>query len=329
MPGPGGGSRGGGFGGGSRGGGFGGGSHGGFGGGFGGGGFHGGHHGPHHHHGWHGGWHYGGWGHRHYYGGGGCLGGLLGFFMLPIIMLLVSGVFLFSFIGSSFGSVANGGRVVYDEAAFQQYANVEYAKAFGDSSAYEDNLLLVFLTNDEANGFYTIAWIGDNVNTRISNMFGDETTEYGYAVLGNISGEYYAYSLDTGIAGVMENMTDKVSRLGLESSFKKASDRSKMTEPALVNYTTLALTEDTVEDALDGFTAATGIPVVVVVENMETVFGKTVSGTDWTGVLISLVFVAVALLFIVKGVKELKSNKKDGNNNNGNNSNGTYNTYEY
>ena len=179
MPGPGGGSRGGGFGGGSRGGGFGGGPRGGgFGGGFG---------GPHRHH-----HHHGGWYHRHYYGGGGCLGGLIGALLYPIIMLIFAGVFLFSFIGTSFSNVSNGGQVIYDEAVMQEYADIQYASAFGNSSAYEDNLLLVFLTNEEADGYYTIAWIGDNVKTEISNLFGDETTAYGVAVRGNINGEYYA-----------------------------------------------------------------------------------------------------------------------------------------
>lgn len=324
MPGPGGGSRGGGFGGGSRGGGFGGGSHGGFGGG----GFHGGPRGPRGPH-YHGGWHYGGWGHRHYYGGGGCLGGLVGMLLFPIIILLMAGMFIFSFIGSSFGNVTSGGQVVYDEAAFQNYANVEYAKAFGDSSAYEDNLLLVFLTNEAADGYYTIAWIGDNVDTRISNMFGDETTEYGVAVLGNVSGEYYAYSLDTSLAAVVETMIEKISRLGLESSFRKSADRSKMSESKLVNYTALALTESTVEDALDEFTASTEIPIVIVVEDMETVFGKTVRSEDWVGFVISLVFVALAVYLIVKAVKE---RKKGGNGNNSSSDNGTgggYNSYEY
>ena len=297
MPGPGGGSRGGGFGGGSRGGGFGG---GGFGGGFGGGPHFGGHH--HHHH-------YGGWYHRPYYGGGGCLGGLLGILMMPFIILLVAGMFLSMTIGSSLTALKNGGRVVYSEAAFQDYANAQYASAFSASSAYEDNLLLVFLTNEEADGYYSIAWIGDNVKSEISKMFGDESTEFGYVVLGNINNSYYAYSLDSNLATIVETMEEHVSRLGLESSFKKQSDRSSMTEPAFINNTNFSMTQSTVEDALDSFTEATGIPVVIVVEDMEEVFGKSMTSEDIGGILISLGFIAVAIFLIVKGVKEYKDSK--------------------
>lgn len=325
MPGPGGGSRGGGFGGGSRGGGFGGGHGGGFGGGsFGGGPHFGGpHRPPFHHH------HYGGWYHRHYYGGGGCLGGLLGMLMVPIIMLLVAGMFLFMTIGSSLTTLANGGRVVYDEATFQDYANTQYAAAFGSSSAYEDNLLLVFLTNEEADGYYSIAWIGDNVKNEINSMFGDETTEFGIVVLGNINSEYYAYSLDSNLATVVDTMTSHISRLGLESSFKKQSDQSQMAEPQFINNTSLSMTKDTVEDALDNFTATTGIPIVLVVEDMEEVFGKTITSGDMSGIILSLGFIALAIFLIVKALKERKnSNNKDGNNSSNSQNNG-YNSYEY
>ena len=313
MPGPGGGSRGGGFGGGSRGGGFGG---GGFGGGFGGGPHFGG---PHHHH------HHGGWYHRHYYGGGGCLGGLLGMLMMPVIMLLVAGMFLFGIIGSSFTSVMDGGRVVYDEAAFQDYANAQYASAFGASSAYEDNLLLVFLTNEEADGYYSIAWIGDNVRSEISNMFGDESTEFGIVVLGNINSSYYAYSLDSNLASILETMENHISRLGLDSSFKKQSDRSSLAEPAFINNTSLTMTKDTVEDALNSFTESTGIPTVIVVEDMEEVFGKSLTSSDLSGVVLSLGFIALAIFLIVKALKE----RKNGGSSDQNKENQTYNSYEY
>lgn len=246
--------------------------------------------------------------------------------MMPFIMLLVAGTFLFMTIGSSFGALASGGRVVYDEAAFQDYANREYAAAFGGSSAYEDNLLLVFLTNEDADGYYSIAWIGDNVKTEISNMFGDETTPYGVAVLGSVSNEYYAYSLDTNLASVMEIMTAHVTRLGLDGSFKKQSDHSAMTEPQLKNYTALALNEATVEDALAEFTSATHIPVVIVVEDMEVVFGKSLTSGDLSGIVLSIGFIALAIFLIVKAVKEKQRFGKNGNQGTDNQGNG-YNSY--
>jgi hypothetical protein len=66
---------------------------------------------------------------------------------MPIIIIVIASVFLFSALGSAFGTVSEGGVVTYDENTFQDYANRQYAAEFGGSSAYEDNILIVFLTD--------------------------------------------------------------------------------------------------------------------------------------------------------------------------------------
>ena len=305
MAGPGGGSRGGGFGGGSRGGGFGGGSGGGFGGGSRGGGFGGGgfHRGPRFGYGYYHRPRFFGFGPRYYgYGGGGCLGGLLGALMAPIILLLVVGVMMFGMIGSALTNVTSGGIISYDEATFQAYADREYYKAFGNSDATEDNLLIVVLTNEESDGYYCIAWIGDNVQDRIINMFGDETTALGQSVIASIP-DYYAYSLDSNLATIMNTMSAKIDNLNLNSSFKKEYSHAKSPESHLVNYTDLSLTEETVNDALASFTEKTDIPAVIVVEDMEEVFGKTLPMADVVILIILAVLAVVAIVSIVRTVK--------------------------
>ncbi len=278
MPGPGGGggSRGGGFGGGSFGGGRGGGGFGGgsFGGTFGGsnnGGSFGGHHHGHHHHGpvfvgrgWRG------------YGYGGGLGG--GCFTVVVI-----GLFIFFgliwFLGEPSQVTVNGEQiyigqngVLYDEATMQKYADEKYQQYFGDSSAYEDNVLLVFLTNEEADGYYTIAWVGDNIDYSISEMFG-EYSEYGDALYQHINTDYFGYSLDTDFARVIDEMTSSIETLGLESSFVSESDKTTVPASKFVNLTGFELTADIVDKALADFTAKTGIPCVIVVDYAERVFG--------------------------------------------------------
>ena len=316
MAGPGGGSRGGGFGGGSRGGGFGGGSRGG---GFGGGSFGGGPRGPRRPY-------YGrpffggGWYRRPYYGGGGCLGGALGIILAPILIILAVIIMLMGSIGalgSSFANLANGGTVRYNEAQFQEYANRQYGAEFGTSTAVEDNMLIVFLTNEENDGYYCIAWVGDNIRGEINNMFGDESTHFGYTVNSCVNAEYYAYSLDSNLATVMETMTTKVKNLGLASSFRKEYDHSKMTESHLTNYSSLTLNAETVNVALEEFTEETGIPVVIVVDDMENVFGKSIAIYDLFTVILVIVLIGVAIYLIVRAVK----NKKKGDNNNGNGGN--------
>ncbi len=330
MPGPGGGSRGGG-GGRGFGGGFGGGSRGGgFGGGFGGGGR--GFGGPHHGHYHHGPRFYGGfWGpRRHYYGGGGCLGGFLGILLAPIILILFAGLLLLSTFSSAFNSVTTGGDIYYDENAFQTYANAQYAEHFGDLSDYEDALLIVFAVDAETCYDYAyIAWPGDNINRSINYMFGASGTEFGNAIESSaINSSSYKFSLDSGIAAVMSEMEQNIVNLGLEHNLTCKHEYSTF-ESHMVNNTTLAVTPNTVNSVLISFTQATGIPVVVVIEDAEEILPKSF---DYLSVILAVIFIVIAIVLIVKALSSRKpKNEDDGSykNNSGNYNNNGYNNGQY
>lgn len=310
MAGPGGGSRGGGFGGGSRGsgggsrGGFSGGSRGssggsfgggsgGFGGGHRGGGFHGGHHPPppprHHHRPFfHGHVYYGGGGyHHHHHGGGGILST---FFAFIIVLVMLFGIFKFVFgINGSdvrewiddfkYDSTYNEeqyydeyGEGDYSESLFQSYTNDKYQEIYGETTCYEDNILVVFLTTDANDGYYTIAWVGDNINYQITDMFGNEQTELGDAMSTSIS-DYHGYSLGSNLAQVVDKMTDNVTQLDLDSPYKSEGDRSSVADSKVYNYSNCEFTEDTVNASLKNFTDKTGVTFCIVVDNETTVFG--------------------------------------------------------
>lgn len=291
MAGPGGGSRGGGFGGGS----FGGGSRGG---GFGGGGHRGGFHGGF----------YGGFGprhHRHYYGGGGLFNAL----MFPIFITIIITAMLISMLADGFGSILNGGRIVYDEKEFERYANNAYISEFGTSSATEDNILIVFLTNEEYDGYYTIAWVGENVQYKINESFGDQTTAFGSAMHSSINSEYYEFSLASNLAMAVSKMTGTVEGMGLTSSFITKKDHGNITPSHVTNKSELALNEETVNVALREFTEKTEIPMVIVIDTVENVFGKSFSPTDIV-IIIALLALAVGMIiFIIKTVRKYKAEK--------------------
>ena len=326
MPGPGGGSRGGG---GFRGGGF---SSGGFSGGGGhrgGGGFRGGPGGfgrgprrPYHGFGWY---------HRpYYYGGGGCLGGLLGALMAPVILIFVAVIFITATVGSAFGSLSQGGDIYYDENTFQDYANEQYNAEFGGKGAYEDNILIVFLVDDvEYYDYAYIAWVGDHINTDINLLFGAENTELGRAVSSYVNLNSYKYSLDSNLAQVIERMELAVAETEGDSSFTCSEDRGEF-KSHLTNKTDMQLNADTVDSALQSFTEVTGIPVVIVVDEIETVFGRSFSTDTIITLLISFALIIIAVVIIVKTVKSNKENKsrrttnENGNNSQNNNSGDTY-----
>ncbi len=306
MPGPGGGSRGGSFGGGSRGG-FGGGSRGSFGGSSRPSGGHrpggmppmGGPRPPM-------GGHFGRrpWGRPGYGPFSSCSG--CAFVLVFIIIILITVV---SSLGSAVFDLFSGGSSEFSEEKLQAYADSCYANEFGSNSvSYEDNILLVFLVNDECNDFRTIAWVGDNIRTEITNLFGNESTVYGNAVFENVDTDYYTYSLSKSLASVVNTMEKEVSVLGLDSSFVVEMPGKKV-DSHFVNKSELKLNNATIETALDSFTEKTGIPIAVVVDTMEPSIEKSLSFQTVYTALGVIACVGVVIWLIARKAK--KSSQTD------------------
>ena len=223
--------------------------------------------------------------------------------MLPIVLVLVAVIGLTSMFGTAFTNVSQGGTVVYDEKALQDYANIQYQAEFGDNmSTYEDNILIVFLTNENRDGYDTIAWVGDNVATKINEQFGNQYTAFGVAMQSSIDPDYYEYSISKNLAMVVDKMTDNVTGLELESSFVTPSTGEK-SDSHLTNHSDLEINETTVNASLKKFTEETDIPIVIVVDSMETVIGKTLAVTDIFSVVLFIGMIVVAVVLVVRAFK--------------------------
>lgn len=308
MPGPGGGSRGGGFGGGSRGGNFGGSRGGGFGGGSRG-GFGGPrgpmHHGPHYHRPiffgprFHRPRFYGG------FGGGGCLGGAFSLVAVIILLLVMVPALFITSIGSLFGgcSFSAEDKIIYDERTFQTYANTRYSEAFSNTDDYESNILIVFTTYEGYDGYECIAWVGDNLNSKVREMFGNEYTEFGRKTLNTVASNLYEFSLSANLKDVVSHMADKVSAITGAPAGDVDTSYSK-----LYNYSNLSMNEKTVNDGLVEFTKKTGINIAIVVDEGANVFGVQ-KGNDGSGVLIIFaIFVIVVLIIVLISKKNKNTN---------------------
>lgn len=207
------------------------------------------------------------------------MSGLLSMFLVPIVLILFIVMFVFYSCGSNVtrepeNNVENNVESIsvdYDEETFQDFANEMYEDEFGKSTAYEDNLLIVVLTDEDYYDYYYIAWVGDHIATDINYMFGDNDTELGEAMSDSINATSYKYSLDSNLAQVIETMEQKITALGLTSSFKCEENHAQV-ESHLTNKTNIDMTEQTVNDALENFTETTGIPIVIVVEDVDDVF---------------------------------------------------------
>lgn len=313
MPGPGGGSHGGG------------GHHGGSShsgghrsGGYHGGSFHGGmHHRPR------GGMYYRPYGRRYY--GGGCLSSFFGILLLPIFFVIFIFMMISSFVGNSFFDLSQGGTIKYDENKFQDYANTQYANEFGTSSAYEDNILLTILVDtDSYDEYYYIAWVGDHIKTDIVNMFGNNDTVLGEVLLSSINTNSYKYSLDSNIADAIEIIRKQIVDLKLDSSFNcnEIHDRVKpelyvdcgeecnIVKSHLTNKSSLELTTETVNTALEEFTNSTGIPIVVLVDEIDNVFSKSLSGQTIFSIIILIVLV-ISIIYFITRKRNKKTSTKD------------------
>ncbi len=234
---------------------------------------------------------------------------MIGLLIAPIIILMFAALLLVSVFGSAFNTVVRGGTTTYDENTFQDYANQQYAAQFGAEADYEDHILLVFLVEDEEYYDYNfIAWVGDDVDYRINEMFGSNNSKLGNAIAASaINSESYKYSLDSGIAAVVRTMQGHIQSLGIESSLTCDSGKSQY-KSHLTNKTSLELTEKTVNDALTEFTEVTGLSIVIVVDDIDEVLPKSI---DVFSLLIAAVLIIVAVVLIVKAVKNRKKKDED------------------
>ena len=347
MPGPGGGSHGGGGhrgGGGFSGGGFSGGnSGGGHRGGFSGGpagGFHGGHgptpppphHGPHFGGGWHRP-HFGGGWYRRGYGGGGCSGAFS--FIFIIAFLCIFG--FFSILPSNeinYSEEQLDSGYIYDENLFQDYADKQYRDVFTNTTAYEDNILLVFLTESENYYDYCyIAWVGDHIDYEIAEMFGNEYTEFGQYVNDIINTSSYKYSLDSNIAAIASSMANEIASKELLSSFSCQENHNQVSSH-VINKSGVDITEETVNTSLEAFTEMTGISIIVVVDDIDEVFQSSLQSNSvqsdsqsitsvieighskilaYGGIIVAVIIVAIAIPICISAAKKRKQKLEDNN----------------
>lgn len=288
MPGPGGGSHGGGFGGGSHGGGFSGGSRG------------------------------GGYGRRGYYGGFGFFPfgfgfgrGLFALLLFPIVMLLLLGFVLISSLGSTIAAIRDGGVVEYNEAKFQEYADAQYQAEFGSlTDSYEDNVLVVITTNEECDGYYCIAWVGNHLHPNVSDLFGDEYTALGKIVQNSINDTYYKNSMTSNLVRIAVNLDSRVqSAIPAKGVFLCKDVRAPYASHLTNHSKDVEIDAELVDSALQDFTDDTGIPIVIVVASEEDAFGRTFPvGTLITAILF-LAVLGFVIYVIIRSVREKKKKK--------------------
>ena len=226
--------------------------------------------------------------------------------VVPVFALVLAVLFLATNLSAAVISIANGGKIKYSKITFDNYVGAQYAAEFGESSAYDDNLLIVFLTNKKSNGYYAMALTGSNIDPQIRQMFGDEITDF-WTILESSMTAHYRFSPQKGFRVALERLSESISEKKLDSPFVEEKDHSSMTSPHVTNYSDLSINDDSVNLAIRRFTEDTGIPTVIVIDTADNVFGRTVPKRELAVSAISAAVVVVSSVGLVKDIKRRRA----------------------
>ena len=275
----------------------------------------------------------GGYYHRPYYGGGMFFfpwhrpyygGGLLSLLFLPIIILVLALVFLISSIVTLISVVSQGGVVVYDSVAFNNKATAAYEQYFdAKSEDYESNLLIYFSTVEGYSTYHATGVVGNNLQREVLYMF-DAGGEFEKALSRAFTAENYNQSFDRNMYDVLTDLRTKTT--SAPSIFVDEPKRETTAEPILLvgdkNLTDYKTddkgytTEGYTYRGLKEFTEATGINVVMIIDDAESIFGRTIPASVIISGVISLAIVIFAIVWICKSVKAKKEAEKQRQNQN-------------
>lgn len=247
---------------------------------------------------------------RPYYGYG-FHGGFFALFFLPILILSIAAIFLLTSVIQLISVLAQGGVVTYDSSKFRDYALTQYEAQFDASSAgYEDNLLIVFSTVEGYDEYRVQAMIGNNIIDGITYMF-DDGAEFSRALEKHLLADDYSTSLDRCLYSAIDSITQ--SAQNYPSSFLKEQTVDHRSSAVINRDENLkGFTGEYTQAALDAFTEETGIPVVLIIEDEEDIFGRGVPAYVIVSGLISLGFCIFGTVWIVKAVKAKKQSHTAG-----------------
>ncbi len=280
-------------------------------GGFGGGGFHGGGGGGFHGGGMRGPRMGGLWffGPRFYYGGG-CLGWLLG----PIIALAMIVMIMIFILISLIGSIGQK-NVAYSEDTFNDYLLDRYEEVFSSESGYEDKVLLGVLVYEDGINYDYMAMTGDHLPRNVYNQFGsDRGTTLTRAMTANMDrSSGYTGKLNRCLEGVVDDL-----KTGLGTVTFTCSETHVGGSSHLIDNTALSIDPVLVNTALADFTAATGLEMVIVVDEAADVFGYQTPVAGIVALVILTLIAGVIIYAIIRGNRERKKRNDNQNNGDGN-----------
>ena len=239
--------------------------------------------------------------------------------LVPIIILLFAVIIIFTSISSAFTTLSKGGETVFNSSKIVDYGMEKYSEIYNPASkGYEDNIVVVFLVDtDEYYDYSFVGIVGNHVNSRVVDLFGNEQTALGRA-FNNAIPDNYEHSLTLNLKSVISSMSASVKNTGSSDDFDCREDHN-LGRSKLVNYSAISIDETTINTVLEKFTEETGITISLVVDEQVDVYGKTISPSTILFALIGVALIVFAIVSIVKTIKNNRNNNNNGQNNGSNN----------
>ncbi|MBO5777999.1 MAG: hypothetical protein J6R82_00365 [Clostridia bacterium] len=233
---------------------------------------------------------------RRYYRGpfGGVVSGLALVLAHFAILLMLVMVLAFDLIAASVSALFHGGGVFYDEKVFETYVEERYAAEFAGAPA-EDNILIVVLVEPDGFDYYYKVKVGGHIDPVVADLFVGEDPEFADTIYWEFyrSRSDYKQSIGSKLVNVMGSMKNKVWNVRGYETVICEEESPFITH--FVNDSELEISQKTVDRAVENFASNSAVSTVVVVADMEDVFGKTFPPK----VIITLVLLAAAIAGVI------------------------------
>ena len=224
---------------------------------------------------------------------------IFGIALFPVLLCIFAVVIFAVYLSPTIKMIKGDRPIVYNEQVASYYTESNYNDIYGTSSARNDNLLIVFLANEDCDQFYCFPMAGENIRKDVASVFSGKESAFGKALLEKIDLDRgYEYTLNDDLIYIIGKAEEKISSLNIASPFKNPSDRTNVVESHVVNNTTIELSSS-LDMALKDFTEETGIAITVIVDKAETVLGLK---SPTSNILFLTVVGGTAIFFVVKAI---------------------------
>lgn len=239
---------------------------------------------------------------RRYYGGPrfGFIGGLAIALAHIAILLMLMMVMAFDLVAASLSALVHGGGVFYDEEVFQEYVEERYAAEFAGEPA-EDNLLIVILTEPGCFDYHYMVKVGGHIDPKVADLFVAESSEFGSVLRDRLYKENYEKSMGSHLTKLMSIMEYKVG--DVRDTRVLTCDEESSFIARFANDSELQISQKTVDRAVESFSSYSTVSTVLVVADMEDVFGKTFPPKVIVTLLILAALLAGAVILIVYTIR--------------------------